>query len=157
MVKRAPRRCLHAGAIGALLALAGCDGNPNFDLSKLLSQPTPDAPVQTADAPAHAPMPTPGQTAAIPPSPQLGQLHDKSAADVEALVGNPDFRRAEPPAELWQYRTADCVVDLFFYGKGKDRRVVHEDARGRDPTRGNDERCGDGSEVLKNRQRGGAG
>jgi hypothetical protein len=114
----------------------------------------PPAPSQAA---APSPAPPDEKVAAIPPSPQLARFRDLRATEVEALVGGPDFRRVEPPAELWQYRTADCVVDLFFYGKGDNRRVVRADGRSRDPARANDERCGDGSEVLKDRMRAGAG
>ena len=136
-----------AVAFGA--ALAGCDANQNVDLNSVLHFP---APKQAEKTPTTAKPPE--QTAAVPPSAELTRLHDMKPPEVEALVGSPDFRRVEPPAELWQYRTADCVVDLFFYGKNDDRRVVHEDARPRDPSGGADQRCGDGSEVLKDRLRG---
>jgi len=87
-------------------------------------------------------------------SPQLAGLHHKSIAEVQALMGNPDFRRIESPGELWQYRSRECVVDLFFYGAGHDRRVVRSDGRSRDPARVVEERCVDGREVLKDRLRG---
>ncbi len=87
-------------------------------------------------------------------APQLARLHNKSTAEVQAMVGNPDFRRVEPPGELWQYRSQECVVDLFFYGANDDRRVVRIDGRSRDPARVTEERCGDGREVLKDRLRG---
>jgi hypothetical protein len=122
MMKRVLRRRAMLGvAVCLSFGLAGCDSGqnlgPNLDLSKLLSAPANPA--------------EPGEAAAPPRAsvPQLARFQDMRQADVEALVGNPDFRRVEPPAELWQYRTAECVVDLFFYGQGEDRRVVHEDAR----------------------------
>jgi hypothetical protein len=83
--------------------------------------------------------------------PFLARFHNLTPEGVEALVGEPDFRRVEPPAELWQYRTEQCVVDLFFYGDGQGRRVVLADARGRDKP--NDQRCSDGSKVLSERLR----
>ena len=36
-------------------------------------------------------------------------------ADIVSILGPPDLKRDEPPAELWQYRAADCVLNLFFY------------------------------------------
>jgi hypothetical protein len=152
MLKPGWRGRVGIGVVGCALALAGCDSNPKLDLSNLFSQLVPATP-KPAATPAIAPMPTPEQMAAMPSPPQLARFHHMRGAEVEALVGGPDFRRVEPPAELWQYRTADCVVDLFFYGKGDDRRVVHEDARGRDPRHADNERCGDGSQVLRNRMR----
>ncbi len=145
------RRCLGLGAaVACAAALCACDADQKMDLNSLLNFP---APTQAAKAPAAA-KPPPTQTAALPPSPALSRLQDMKQPQVEALVGSPDFRRVEPPAELWQYRTADCVVDLFFYGKDDDRRVVHEDARPRDASGAGEQRCGDGSEVLKDRLRG---
>jgi hypothetical protein len=52
----------------------------------------------------------------IPPRlPGLHQLTGLHPAEVIALLGQPDLRRDEPPAQLWQYRAADCVLNLFFY------------------------------------------
>jgi hypothetical protein len=150
MLKGKRRRKIGA-AICLSLALAGCEGNPDFDLAKLFSQSTPAAPAQ-ASSPAPDVLP-PEPAAVPPPSPQLARFRNLRAVDVEALVGSPDFRRVEPPGELWQYRTAICVVDLFFYGKGEERRVIRADGRGRDPGNANDQRCGDGSEVLRSRLR----
>ena len=31
------------------------------------------------------------------------------------LLGEPTLIRAEPPAEVWQYRAETCVLDLVFY------------------------------------------
>ena len=145
-------------ALCVTVALAGCDPGKKLDLSDLstlLNFPSVAASQPAAPSPAAAPPDE--KVAAIPPSPQLARFRDLKATEVEALVGGPDFRRVEAPAELWQYRTAECVVDLFFYGKGDDRRVVHADARSRDPARASDESCGDGGEVLKDRLRAGAG
>jgi hypothetical protein len=109
-------------------AAAGCETNPNTG----------------AAAPAKAQ--TPATASSL-----LAHFHNLTTDRVEALVGEPDFRRVEPPAELWQYRTEQCVVDLFFYGDGQDRRVVLADARGRDHP--NDQPCSDGSKVLSGRLR----
>lgn len=44
------------------------------------------------------------------------------------MLGQPDLRRDEPPAEVWQYRDADCVVNLFFYQGQDGYRLVHSEA-----------------------------
>src|SRR5690242_8178756 len=45
----------------------------------------------------------------------LGALKGLRPREIVALLGQPELKRDEPPAELWQYRTSDCVLNLFFY------------------------------------------
>ena len=59
------------------------------------------------------------------------QLKGMKQADIVSLLGEPDFRRSEPPAELWQYRAADCVLDLFFDRDRDGLRVSAAATRGR--------------------------
>ncbi|HEY5208248.1 MAG TPA: hypothetical protein VIJ42_02265 [Stellaceae bacterium] len=136
--------------LGALLTLAGCDSGvklgADFNAPFATEATTPAAASAAADPKAAAPA-APETTAAVPP--RLTKFHNMSAPEVEALVGEPDFRRVEPPAELWQYRTPQCVVDLYLYGQGDAMHVVHEDARGRNPAATGDA-CGDGAQVLRN-------
>jgi hypothetical protein len=66
--------------------------------------------------------------------PTVPTLTGLSAAEVIGLFGEPDFRRTEPPAELWQYRSADCVLDLFLYSDPSGARVVHSETRQRNLT-----------------------
>ncbi len=70
-------------------------------------------------------------TPSSPPAPDFQGLVGLSAADLRRLLGEPDFRRQESLAEFWQYRTADCVLDLFLYSDGSAYRVVHADTRDR--------------------------
>ncbi len=76
-----------------------------------------------------------------------------SAQQVVALLGEPDFRRSEPPAELWQYRSADCVLDLFLYGDAAGAHVVHSETRDRSLVPGGAGRCAVASEALAGRMR----
>lgn len=46
-------------------------------------------------------------------------------ADIVAVLGQPDLKRDEPPAQLWQYRAADCVLNLFFYGDAGGYHLAH--------------------------------
>ncbi len=70
-------------------------------------------------------------TPSSPAAPDFQGLVGLSAADLRRLLGEPDFRRQEPLAEFWQYRTADCVLDLFLYSDGRAYHVVHADTRDR--------------------------
>lgn len=51
------------------------------------------------------------------------------------MIGNPDLRRVDPPAEIWQYRNAECVLDLYFYDSGASRRLVYAETHSRLPDR----------------------
>ena len=47
-----------------------------------------------------------------------------------AALGIPRAQRRERPAEVWQYRGRDCVLDVFFYAVAADsKEVVHLEAR----------------------------
>jgi hypothetical protein len=78
--------------------------------------PTPPSPLAAAPAP-------------LPPLPT--DLTGMAAAEVVALLGSPDFRRGEPPGELWQYRRPDCVLDVFLYADKRGAHVVHTETRPR--------------------------
>lgn len=63
--------------------------------------------------------------------PALPRLTGLSPTELVALFGEPDFRRTEPPAELWQYRSAECVLDIFLYRGTAGAHVLHSEMRGR--------------------------
>tara|TARA_E500000331_G_scaffold357649_1_gene420191 strand:- start:8961 stop:9350 length:390 start_codon:yes stop_codon:yes gene_type:complete len=49
---------------------------------------------------------------------------------VTELLGLPHFRRTDAPAELWQYRMYNCILDLFFYpSKIREMAVNHLETR----------------------------
>lgn len=56
--------------------------------------------------------------------PRAETLMGLGAGDVLARFGEPDLRRAEPPAELWQYRSADCVLEVILYAQTGTPRVI---------------------------------
>jgi hypothetical protein len=62
----------------------------------------------------------------------LDNLAGLAPSQVAALYGQPDFRRSDPPAEVWQYRSADCVLDLYFYGGAGGEQLVFAQSRPRD-------------------------
>lgn len=68
----------------------------------------------------------PGRFAGRPPD--VKDLNGLKPDDVLAMLGQPDLRREEPPAEMWQYRTSDCVLSLFFYDDAGGYRLAHVEA-----------------------------
>ncbi len=70
---------------------------------------------------------------ALQPGPPIddnpGQLMGLDPISLEQRLGAPELRRREPPAEVWQYRTASCILDLFLYAKSGIKEVVYVEAR----------------------------
>jgi hypothetical protein len=90
---------------------------------------------------------------AAAPAAMPANLVGLGPADIVALLGQPDFRRTDPPAELWQYRNADCVLDIFLYGGSGGYRVVHSETRERRQTVAVGDRCGTGAAGFVGRAR----
>lgn len=102
-------------------------------------EPSAEAqPQAAADNPA-LPPPNGPQVAALPEPDRLPGPQDLTGLDglqIEALLGSPDFRRRDPPAELWQYSGPGCILDAFLYADGGSTlRVRHVEARSRSVTR----------------------
>ncbi len=111
-------RRFRAAALGASLLLAACSSGP------------------TTVAPQSAATPTvPPTLAALGHAPAIRDLKGLAPAQVAALIGDPDLRRVDPPAEVCQYRSADCVLDLYFYDGGASSRMVYAETRSRLPQR----------------------
>jgi hypothetical protein len=80
----------------------------------------------------------------------LRELTGLAPSQVAALYGQPDFRRTDPPAEVWQYRSADCVLDLFFYSGDGGERLVFAQSRPRSPQQdASAGHCFDGASALR--------
>ena len=48
---------------------------------------------------------------------------------VQELLGKPGLVRREAPAEVWQYQSRGCVLDVFLYEASADFEVVYLEAR----------------------------
>ena len=85
------------------------------------------------------PRPDGPQVAALPEPDRLPGPEDLTGLDglqIQALLGLPDFRRRDPPAELWQYAGPGCILDAFLYAEdGGALRVKHVEARSHSVTR----------------------
>ncbi len=68
------------------------------------------------------------------PASQIDTLEHLSAPALLARLGPPDFTRRDAPAELWQYRGATCVLDLFLYPEAGMMTVSHAQTRARHGT-----------------------
>jgi hypothetical protein len=125
----ARRRAVVLGALFAL-ALAGCAAGPSPPSSELAARPGALAVPPAAAAPA-APSPAPLVAAVATRPPDLQRLVGLGRADLAQRLGEPDFRRRDPPAEIWQYRTAQCVLDIFLYRESGGERVLYAETRPR--------------------------
>lgn len=65
------------------------------------------------------------KTVDLPPLIGLG------SREVESLFGAPRFVRRDGPAQIWQYGTDACTVNLFLYRDGPMLRVRHVELRHR--------------------------
>jgi hypothetical protein len=90
----------------------------------------PESP--TANAPALPEPATPASTATRPPVNDVRELIGLERQELQARLGDPALRRRDAPAEIWQYRSALCVLDLFLYRDGQAVRVTNAELRPRD-------------------------
>ena len=73
------------------------------------------------------PVPAPPPQGAARPDP-AGMIGTDSVA-LQQLFGPPRLVRRDAPAELWQYQTRDCVVDLFLYQEKDGLKLAYLEAR----------------------------
>ena len=116
------RRFFALGSLAVGTALAAC--------STPVAPSAAVAPVAAETRAPPEPTPAPTQPAVMRVT-ALPVLTGMEPAQVIALLGEPDLRRREPPAELWQYRNAECVLDVFLYadGDGDRYRVLRSETR----------------------------
>jgi hypothetical protein len=85
-----------------------------------------------ASAPAALLTPTPVSAVAPLRIPSLRELTGLRPPEIIAMLGQPELKRDESPAQLWQYRTADCVLNLFFYRDPSGYRLMRAESWARD-------------------------
>lgn len=59
------------------------------------------------------------------------RLLDLRRDGLSAILGEPTFVRRDMSAEVWQYRTEACVLDLFLYRLDQDLAVTYYEFRAR--------------------------
>ena len=129
-------------ALFSIAGLGACAGPPPTRMAHVsTSQPVsyPQAPV-TVLPPAGGPAAP--SLADLASGPQHFEGLDGKV--ILAALGDPNFRRRETPAEVWQYYGPGCILDLFLYdelssgpgkvvdGGGPDGKVAHAELRGRE-------------------------
>jgi hypothetical protein len=62
---------------------------------------------------------------------EMASLTQMSDRQLMQRLGSPDFTRRDPPAEIWQYRSASCVLDVFLYPEADGLKVLHATTRDR--------------------------
>jgi hypothetical protein len=148
-------------AVVALALLGACAGPAERSTGPAPSTPAPSTPAPSTSA-SSTPTPArsealaarPGAAAAVPapvsvpapvparpepepvapPEPPLTaeRLRGMTGPEVIEALGPPRHRRSEPPAELWQFAGADCVVLAFLYpGARGVLTVTHVEYAGR--------------------------
>ncbi|MGB8274092.1 MAG: hypothetical protein WCF16_02355 [Alphaproteobacteria bacterium] len=118
---------------GAVLMLTACVAQPPAAMDATAADSAADTgqatttyseagsviPVTTPDEKTETSTDTSGrgvETANLPrelSSPE--KLKGMTAVDISNLLGPPNLIRHEDPAEVWQYVTSECVLDLVFY------------------------------------------
>ena len=115
------------GLVG--FALAACQAAPE---PAPAAEPQP-APAEAAQVQAAQVQAGRSETAALPPAPKIdddpARLMGLDRAGLAKLLGDPELTRREPPAEIWQYRGASCVFDVFLYEEAGRQRVTYLEAR----------------------------
>jgi len=106
----------HAAAVAVPIPSAVALALPPLQIQPAVASPAAPAPIVPAAAPADAALP---------------RLTGRTRADLALLLGTPDFVRRDPPAEIWQYRSAACVLDLFLYPEAGEFQVTYAETRDR--------------------------
>lgn len=71
--------------------------------------------VQTPDPQSAYIMPGVPRRAPIKVVPKAEELQNRPPVAISSLLGEPTYIRREPPAEVWQFVTGRCVLDITFY------------------------------------------
>ena len=136
-----PKFSMAAAVLLAGLGLTACahqSGTPAAAPGKVAA-PAPAKPAAAALAvprsvpqsvPRSVPLAVPLAPKAYPPPSHLAGLYGDQVID---MLGPPGFKRKDDPAQIWQYRTKVCALDLFLYRAedGSPYRVRHFEARSR--------------------------
>jgi hypothetical protein len=112
--------------LAAAVALGGCElpsGGRGFARSGA-SRGT--APTALSPAPSDSPS-SPPLELAFDGDPDA--LIGREAGEIERALGPPRMVRRDAPAEIWQYRSETCVLDLFLYQEKQELRVAYLEAR----------------------------
>lgn len=126
-------------ATGVLLAALSACAAPPARQNASLPAPTATEPGSDANGLAQRALPAPREESQRAADPKT--LVGLTGSEVSGLLGRPGFVRRDAPAEIWQYRGADCVLDVFLYTEANGARVKHVELRPRQPARPTSPAC----------------
>lgn len=110
-------------AFAPLILLAACGGAPNAGPNAWGGK---DATYSGRGTNDQASLPT-------GPVAEPARLKGLSPLQVKSVLGKPIFTRRDAPAEIWQYRSRACTLDLFLYDEGASQTVAHYAVRSPQP------------------------
>ncbi len=58
-------------------------------------------------------------------------LENKSPDALVQILGSPDFVREDGESQIWQYRSNDCILDIFIHGPEKNPKIIYTEIRAR--------------------------
>lgn len=131
---RSSMTCRFGLAFALILLVSACSGGTSKDMYRQPDQPKPDNKPVVKERP--KPQIDPQRLAAIKAHGLDKAMHPKKlvgleSLDVSRLLGKPNFVRRDKGVEIWQYRHADCILDLFLYeSERKGFLVDHTELRG---------------------------
>lgn len=108
-----------------LAILAGCVEPASRP--PVTAAPALETPVQTARTPV-TPAPEAQQPEVIAPKPS--EIIGAPSSKLISALGSASLVRSDIGAEIWQYRTDECVLFLFLYPKDTEMAVRHLESRG---------------------------
>lgn len=135
------RGALIVGTLAAFLLLSGCAGGGTESGASVTTSTSPAADDNTdgsVGTPGYAARTRSGtgrtETARLPDVsrtkvPTLADLIGRDADGLKDALGKATLVRRDLDTEIWQYRTADCVLFAFLYPKDGAHRVRHVEAR----------------------------
>ncbi|CAA6605186.1 conserved exported hypothetical protein [Rhodospirillaceae bacterium LM-1] len=101
-----------AVGLGLALSLAACQTAEPSEARLALAAPSP----HLSSPPTFSPV-TPERLVGL------------TEIEIQGLLGQPNLRRKEAPAELWQYSGGGCVIDLYLYREGEAQKVSYVSLR----------------------------
>lgn len=107
-----------------VLGLAACAATDETTTPSAEPQTTVSQPTQTARVPA------PSNAEPEIKAPKPADIMGSPSSELLSALGSATLVRTDIGAEIWQYRTDDCVLFLFLYPGEREMAVKHIDSRG---------------------------